>query len=257
MASGAKFDDTVFQQRAAALARNLGKDEFEFVKQQTGLLAREVARHTPPYAAFPTGSGTSIGSKLDKAQGEWAIYNDLRRIFAVISDANAADAHAKSKGGPIYRNRGSGSEMVSPGVITTMSSMGEWHRRHRNNRGRTNWIPDNDVPWVGESLFIAYLKSQQKNVGRAKAPFSKASVELGAKGAVPLWVRNNMVGAYGSGKMTKVSSVTTGVIQGREKGLYHTIRHLPRLRKNRLIKAVKRGEYLMRQAAKDSGFNVV
>ena len=92
MASGAKFDDTVFQQRAAALARNLGKDEFEFVKQQTGLLAREVARHTPPFAVFPSGGGTSLGTRADKVQGEWAVYIDVKWICTIKSAAEIAEA---------------------------------------------------------------------------------------------------------------------------------------------------------------------
>ena len=43
-----EIDASVFEQKARLLAKKLGKNESEFIKNQTGLLAREVAKMTPP-----------------------------------------------------------------------------------------------------------------------------------------------------------------------------------------------------------------
>lgn len=254
MASGAKFDDTVFQQRAAALARNLGKDEFEFVKQQTGLLAREVARHTPPFAVFPSGGGTSLGTRADKVQGEWAVYIDVKWICTIKSAAEIAEAKKSWGTGPIIYGNGT---VVARGIIDSVSQLRAWHSQNQGINNRTKPLKGPMRYWVPLLVLAEYVKQEQQKVGIAKAAFAKASLALGAKGTIPAWVKRHTTTASGSGQMIKESKGTKGTIIGRAGGLFHTNRHLPRLRKNRLIKAVKRGEYLMRQAAKDSGFNVV
>ena len=73
----------------------------------------------------------------------------------------------------------------------------------------------------------------------------------------PAGVKNNKVNSVGTGIVKKGSSGSKGIITGSAGGLFHTNKFLPMLRKNRLIKAVKRGEFLMRKAAKDSKFKVV
>ena len=54
--------------------------------------------------------------------------------------------------------------------------------------------------------------------------------------------------------MTKTAKGPYGLISGAAKGLWHVKRHLPALERNRLIKAVKRLEYINRQAIKKAGF---
>ena len=253
MANPTKFDDSVFQQRAAALARNLGKDEFEFVKQQTGLLAREVARHTPPFAVFPSGGGTSLGTRADKVQGEWAVYIDVKWICTIKPAAEIAKAKAYWGGSPIIY----GGKVIAKGVIDDVGSLRAWHSSNQGLNNRTKPLKGPMRYWVSDTVFASYVKEEQAKVGIAKASFAKASLALGAKGTIPAWVKRHTATASGTGQMMKQSKGTTGTILGRAGGLYHTTRHLPMLRKNRLIKAVKRGEYLMRQAAKDSGFKVI
>ena len=111
--------------------------------------------------------------------------------------------------------------------------------------------------WVSAPVFKAYVKTQQANVGTAKTAFYKAAQALGAKVTAPAGVRNNILNSVGTGTVKKGSSGSKGIITGRAGGLFHTNKFLPMLRKNRLIKAVKRGEYVMKQAAKDSKFKVV
>ena len=107
------------------------------------------------------------------------------------------------------------------------------------------------------TVFTAYVKEEQKKAGIAKASFAKASIALGAKGAVPAWVKKHMGTVSGSGQLLRESKGSKGVITGRAGGLFHTKKNVPTLMKNRLIKAVKRGEFLMKKAAKDSNFKVV
>lgn len=244
-------DDSVFQQKARKLARKLGVDEHKLVKEQTGILAREVAKMTPPYAKFPSlYKGTSVGTAKDIKQGEWAVYNDLRKICFVVPDNVAERTHRYAKGGPVYRRGG----IVAPGVIVSIGELAKWHKRNEDHKGRTKDLDVPHLPWVGESLFLKYVKSQQKNVGIAKAAFYKASLQLGAKGAAVKGIKRHIATTSGKGSMTKTAKGPYGLISGAAKGLWHVKRHLPALERNRLIKAVKRLEYINRQAIKESGF---
>jgi len=244
-------DDSVFQQKARKLAKQLGVDEHKFVKEQTGILAREVAKMTPPYAKFPSVyKGTSVGTAKDIKQGEWAVLNDLRKICFVVKNNIAERAHRHAKGGPVYRL----GKIVAPGVIVNIGDLATWHKRNEDHKGRTKGLDVPLLPWVGESLFLKYAKSQQKNVGIAKAAFYKASLQLGAKGAAVKGIKRHIATTSGGGKMAKSSKGPYGLISGQAKGLWHVNKHLPALERNRLIKAVKRLEYVNRQASKKAGF---
>lgn len=251
-----EIDSSVFEQKARMLAKKLGKNEREFVKDQSGLLAREVAKMTPPYANKTLPSlkvGSSVGSKADIEAGEFAVYNDLKKIFEVLPDDVIWKEHHKSKGGPIYRH----GKVRSPGVITDAFKLHRWHRENRDYRGRTKNLKRPGIPWIGESLFIEYVKSQQASVGMAKAAFLKASIPLRAKSTATPKIKRHLSRVKGSGRVVKDSNGSTGMISGRARGLSHVYRHIPELKRNRLKKAVLRGEYLMKKAAKDSKFKVV
>ena len=249
------IDDAVFQQRIAALARNLGEDEFEFVKNQTGILAREVARMTPPYAVFPTlTNSSSVGTSKDMQAGKWAIYVDIAQICTVKEKGEITKAKKSWGNSPIIYGDG---KMIAMGIIDNATDLHKWHTANQGFNNRTRPLSGPNRYWVSAPVFKAYVKTQQANVGTAKAAFYKAALALGATVTAPAAVKNNLMNSIGTGKLTKQSGGTTGIILGRAGGLFHTNKHLPMLRKNRLIKALKRGEYLMRQAAKDSSFNVV
>ena len=244
------IDDSVFQRKAKKLAKQFGVDQKEFIKDQTGLLAREAARFTPPWAGFPKFTGNSVGTAKDIKAGEWAIYNDIKKICAVISDDAAERARKYSKGGPIYRK----GRIVSPGVLASMSSISQHHKSNKRGRGRTRDLPSNQVPWVGESIFNAYVKTQQNKAGIAKASFYKASLALGAKGPAVKGIKRHVIIADGTGKVMSSRKGPYGLISAKADGLFHTMRFLPQLKTNRLKKAVKRLEYIGRQSAKKSGF---
>ena len=253
------IDDSEFQRKARKLARKYGVDEYDFVKEQTGLLARDVAKMTPPWASFPSlWKGTSIGTAKDIKQGKFAVLKDLKQICFVVPQDVADRVHQQSKGGPIWRRDGSGSNrVVSPGVITNMGALRSWHHENENARGRTKKVKVPNLPWVGDKLFNSYVKAEQANVGVAKAAFWLASVALGAKGAAPAAVKKIAYKSSGGGSMHKTIKGPYGLINGSAKGLHHAKRFLPQLRSNRLKKAVKRLEYIGRAAAKQAGFKVV
>jgi len=254
MAKNFTIDYSVFEKRAKALAKRLGKDEREFVRQQTGILAREVAKFTPPFASFPTFRGTGIGTKADEKQGRWAIYMDVKWICTVKPADEIAKAKIKWGNSPIILGNG---KRISLGVIDDIGSLAKWHSMNQGLNNRTKALKGPDRFMVSDTIFAQYVKEEQKKVGIAKAAFAKASLALGAKGTIPAWVKNDMARTSGSGNLIKESKGTKGTITGRAGGLFHTTRHVPKLAKNRLYKAVKRGEILMREAAKDSNFKVV
>ena len=248
------IDDSVFQKRAKELARKLGKDEKEFIKQQTGILAREVARMTPPFASFPKLSNSaSVGSAKDIKAGKWAVYNDVAQIVSVYRRPAIIWAKKSFGEGKIY----GGQYLLAAGVIDDVGRLHAWHKANRSANNRTKFLVKSERYWVSETIFKRYVKTQQANVGTAKAAFYKAAMALGAKVTAPAGVINNKVNSVGTGTVKKGSSGSKGIITGRAGGLFHTNKFLPMFRKNRLIKAVKRGEFLMRKAAKDSNFKVV
>jgi len=247
------IDDSVFQQRVAALARKLGKDEFEFIKNQTGILAREVARMTPPYAVYPTlTNSASVGSAKDIAAGKGAVAKDLYKICSTRKSPVIRWAMSTFGLGPVVFET-----QVAAGVITNIKDLSNWHGKNQGLNNRTKWLPVASRYWVSEILFNKYRIQEQKKVGTAKSAFYKAAIQLGAKVTAPAAVKNNIFNSGGGGAMKRGAGGSSGIITGKAGGLFHTNKFLPMLRKNRLIKAVKRGEFLMRKAAKDSKFKVV
>ena len=247
------IDDSVFQQKARLLARKLGKDEKEFIKQQTGILAREVARMTPPFASFPKLSNSaSVGSAKDIKAGKGAIVIDLLRICSTRKGPTVKWAKKTFGNSPvIFESQAAG------GALINEAELKAWHKINQGPNNRTKRLPTTSKYWVTSVVLNRYIKKQQLKVGTAKAAFYKAAMALGAKVTAPAGVINNISNPVGTGTVKKGSSGSKGTIKGRAGGLFHTNKFLPMLRKNRLIKAVKRGEFLMRKAAKDSNFKVV
>lgn len=248
------IDDTLFLQRAKTLARKLGKGQKDFIKNQTGILAREVARMTPPYATYPKLTNTaSVGTAKDIAQGKFAITSDLAKICIIKDLKDVKWARKRFGTGPF-----SFEFLRGGGTIINESEFHDWHKKNLyKGRNRTRKVNYYSRPWVTKTIFNRYAKSQHQYVGRAKATFYKVAVKLGARVTAPVNVKRNALVVSSSGVVNTKGGFAKGVITGRAGGLYHTIRHLPMLKKNRLIKAVKRGEFLMRKAAKDSDFKVV
>ena len=243
-------DFSEFQRKAKALARVYGIDEKSFIKEQSGLLAREAARFTPPYISLPKFNGTSVGTAKDIKLGKTAVFYDLLKICSPRKAATIKWAQKSFKGGGIY----SGRERVARGIIETESELNTWHSSQKKQNGRTRKLAKSDRPWVSQVIFNRYLKKEQAEVGTAKAAFVRASMGFDAKGAVPLAVKKNLLSTSGKGTLIKTSKGWDGNIQGRADGLFHTVKFMPQLMTNRLKKAIKRLEYIGKNGAKKAGF---
>ena len=248
------IDYALFEKKAKKLAKQLGKNEPIFVKQQTGLLARDAAKFTPPFATYPNSKGTSIGTRADKLMGEWAIRNDIAQIVTRKSDEDIQEA-VRIWG--VRRIEYGGGFLIALGIINSVSKLRGWHNSQQNARNRTRPLQGRERYWCSESVFEAYVKMEQQKVGIAKASFSNAAVSLGAKGSVPKWIRANHGRAIGMGIIAPDGKGTKGVITAAAGGLFHTGRAVPKIMRDRLIKAVKRAEYVARKSVKDSNFKLV
>lgn len=249
---GVVFDDSVFQRKAKRLATLLKVDEKQFVKEQTALLARDVSKYTPPYAAFPSKGKSSIGSSKDKKQGEFAMSRDIEYVVTIQGRQTIQWAVREFGRRPIYK----GNKMTSKGVLLTLSELRRWHKKNRRPSGRTLALPHDQKYWVSERLVKQYKKEELKKVGMSKAAFALAAVKLGANGAVPAWIKRHFGSVSGQGRIAEASWGPYGLIYGRLPAKRHVDRLLPMIEKDRLIKAVARLRYMGRQAAKKSGFKV-
>ena len=249
---GIVIDDSTFQKRARALARKLKVDEYDFVKEQTGLLARDVALFTPPYLKFPRFTRKDVGNPKDLLAGRIAVQRDVQQICTVKRVGTIRWAQKTFQGKPIYR----GGRQVALGVIDTVAELAVWHRRNQRRGGHTEPLMGEDRYWVASNIFREYLRYQKSNVGIAKSAFLKASLQLGAKGAINPAIKKHVGKTQGQGRMARTDKGAYGLISGRAKGLSHVFRILPMLERNRLIKAVKRLEFIGRAASKKAGFKV-
>ena len=245
------IDDSEFQRKAKKLAREYGVDEREFIKDQTGLLAREVAKFTLPWASGkPKHTGTGVGTAKDIKAGKMAVLYDLYKILSPRKKGTVTWAKKTFQNRPIYIK----GKVVAPFAIDDAGELESWHARWQQPNGRTTKLAKDQRPWVSQPLFNKHVKKEQAKVGIAKAAFVKASLQLGAKGTIPKAVMDNLNKPSGSGKVDKTSKGPQGLISGRADGLFHTKRFLPELMTNRLKKAVKRLQYIGRQSAKNAGF---
>ena len=100
-----KIDDAVFQSKMRKLAKRYKVDEYNFIKEQGALYARDMAKAAPPFAdGVINFKKQSIGSSKDKKQGEFAMWNDLQKIFVVQEDPQVIQWAVATFGrGPIYK----------------------------------------------------------------------------------------------------------------------------------------------------------
>jgi hypothetical protein len=252
VAKGVVFDDSVFQKKAKRLAQLLKVDEKQFVKEQTALLARDAAKYTPPFAAFPSKGSSSIGSGKDKKQGEFAMIRDIEYVVTIQDQQAIQWAFSKFGRRPIYK----GKKMISKGVILTMSELRRWHRKNRRPSGRTLPLQHDQKYWVSERLLNQYKKSELKRVGISKAALALAAVKLGSKAKVPAWIKRHFGRVSGNGKTAMTSKGPYGLVVSKVPAKYHVERLLPMIYKDRLIKAVARLRRIGKDSAKKSGFKV-
>lgn len=247
------IDDSVFQKKARALAKRFKVDEYDFVKEQTGLLARDVAKYTPPFAIYPSKGKTTIGSKQDLHTGIESVRSDILQIVYGQEQKVINWAIRRFGTRPTYR----GSRQTSKGVLLSVHELRRWHEKNRRANGKTRPLKAEDRHWVSYAILDNYIDSEIEKVGISKAAFARASLALGAKGSVPAWVKRHLNFATGFGRMANTSKGPYGVVRGSAPGLWHVFPKLQMIQRDRLIKAVKRLERIGKDAAKKAGYKVI
>lgn len=250
------IDDSEFQRKAKKLATSFKVEARDFIKEQGGLLARELAGMTPPWAGgqlpkqTKTGS-PKIGTMNDIKAGRKAVETGIRSICHSRKKSAINRAKRYFPSGPIF-NGG----QIASGAIDNEAELAAWHRRNKKANGRTKRLADNQKPWVWKQVLDRYIKKEQKEVGIAKAAFVKASLQLGAKGPVLKAISDNLSKPKGSGRMSEISLGPQVIIKAKANGLFHTNRFVGKVQADRLIKARKRLKTVTRLAAKKAKFNV-
>ena len=247
-----KIDYSEFTRKTQELARQFKVDEVKFVKEQSALLARDAARFTPPYASFPKKSGNGVGTARDIKMGRWAMENDLYKICSIRKKPTITWAKKAFGIAPVVFEG-----QAAACVIDNISDLHRWHNKHRNKRNRTKMLSYTEKCWTSQVVFNKYLKTQYPKVGRAKAAFLKSAIALGGNSKAPKNVLLNLGRASGTGKMKKSLRGSVGIITARAGGLAHTIRLVPMLQKDRLLKARRRLQILVKAAAKKARLKVV
>ena len=250
-----KIDDAVFQSKMRKLAKRYKVDEYDFIKEQGALYARDMAKAAPPFAdGVINFKKQSIGSSKDKKQGEFAMWNDLQKIFVVQEDPQVIQWAVATFGrGPIYK----GKKKTGKGVALTMSEIKRWH--HRNmmpSSGRARALKYDQRLWVSEKILLQYFKKEKTKVGTAKAALAEAMVRINPKQRVPAWIKRNMSRADGKGRVLRSSKGPRAIIRASAYGLRSISSKIGFLQRFRVKAMEKRMINLVRANAKKSGLKV-
>lgn len=213
--------DFALARLADAAKVDLGK----IIKQEGGNVAKSIMMIVPPTGTHEhkkTGKPVTSGmTKAAKAQGENAIKSDLfggrtRRVGSASRQKMETSLGIFQRIGsselmPPRRNR-TETASIKLGWETSkkiriyfkfwqpnasMSAMGTFHRRFRNNYGRIGYVSQNtvgrwkvqDQMWIANSTADAYLAEVQSRVGYSKAGAAAAALACGIR--VPSWIRRH------------------------------------------------------------------
>lgn len=249
---GMQVDDSILRHKIKKLLKQLNIDEKDFVKEETGFLARDFAKFTPPYAVFPS-RGTSIGTGKDKKAGEFAILGDLTRIFFVPDNDGVYDwALREFTSGNIYKK----GRIIGLGVARSIAEMEAHHNRMRNPRtGRIRRIKLEQTLWVSARLFKKYYNEEKKKVGLSKASLAKSAVFFNPKIRVPAWVSRHFGFARGSARLDVKKSKPSGIFRASAPGLIHvSAGTISRVNKGRLLAMDKKLTKMFKATARRVGF---
>jgi len=257
MAKGGSFnvevDDSVFKKDTAKFLKAIGKEEKDFIREQSGMVARDLAKYTPPFVkgTWPDFNKDTIGTSADIKAGKNAVAGGIASICMRPSSKKTINQKIKAFGrnGPVYSSR-KGKARIAYGVIDNMKDLANWHYKNRTSQGRTLKVASIDRPMVWKSVFNKYIKRRQEDVGIAKAGFYKASLRFGAKAKAPPNIKKNVGKAAGLGILKQTKDGWVGHVSGTSKGAEYTVNKLPMIERNRGEKAIKRLERLAKDRAK-------
>lgn len=249
-----KVDSTLFTKKSFELLRQVEKSKPQFLQEQAGMLFRDVAKFTPPFAggALPRFGADSYGSAKDRKAGEGAVRRDVNRSMRPVAPASKWRQPAIQKAvrrkdtnvlKQIFKNA-EGSAYQGWQVDPFSPS---FHSRARGSGGRVHSQHQQLV--LPKTDFTRYLRKAVKAVGQGKAHFAWAAMQMGRKPA-PSWLSRHFWRYRASVRRTDdyiEASATAGAFR-------HTLRFLPRIEKGRAEAAEKRLLYLTKQAIKKAGF---
>ena len=254
MAKGGSFnvevDDSVFKKDTAKFLKAIGKEEKTFIREQSGMVARDLAKYTPPFVngAFPDFAKDNIGTSADIKAGKNAVEGGLKSICFRVKKKPTINKAIKNFGrnGPVYK----GKQQIAFGVIDNLRDLANWHYKNRTSQGRVLKVPTIQRPMVWKSVFNKYIKRRQEDVGIAKAGFYKASLRFGAKQKAAPNIKKNVGKAAGLGILKQTKEGWVGHVSGTSKGAEYTVNKLPMIERNRGEKAIKRLKILAKNRAK-------
>ena len=245
-----EVDDSVFKKDTATFLAKIGKEEKDFIREQSGMVARDLAKYTPPFVkgTWPDFAKDTIGTSADIKAGKNAIEGGLKSICFRIKKKTTINKAIKDFGrnAPVYK----GKQQIAFGVIDNIKDLSNWHYKNRTSQGRVLKVATIQRPMVWLSVFNKYVKRRQEDVGIAKAGFYKASLRFGAKEKAPPNIKKNVGKAAGLGILKQTKDGWVGHISGTSKGAEYTVNKLPMIQRNRGEKAAKRLEILVKKRAK-------
>ena len=232
----------------------IGKRKSEFLDEQAGLLFRDAAKYTPPYASgtLPRANANTYGTAKDRKAGQGAVVRDVLRSMRPVAPANRwesprAQEAVRTKDVEALETifeHASGS--VYQGWKVDIFNK-KFHRRARNSRGRVpRQVKQLVLPKVE---FNRYLKKAVKTVGQGKAYFAWAAMQMGRVSA-PAWISRHFYRHRASVYRSEYGRSAVAA----HGSFIHTGRFLPRLLKFRVESAEKRLLFLTKKAVKDAGF---
>ena len=236
-----KVDSKKLEFALARLADAARVDLGQVIKQEGGLVAKTLMLIIPPTTGKSSASSPGSGGMSTKAKetGENAIKGDL------FGGKRASSTRYSSVG--LFQRIGS-SSLVPPrnglsettGVrlgweqskkirimsrfwkpAASTSEMSEFHKRYRNERGRTGNVSRSiigrwqvqDQMWIQDASADAYFNLVKSRVGRSKAGFAAAAIVCGIR--VPSWIRRHASGfgtaSYNFGKNPYITGTATNI----------------------------------------------
>jgi hypothetical protein len=276
---GFTLDDAIFQKKIRDLAKRVGVDEKDFVREQGALLLRDIAKIVPPYKVYSLkGANVAPNKMADYEAGVTSIRKDLATNFRVrdqsyiehIFDVTGKTANIRQ----VLRNK-KGKQYVVDIDYLNLGNFGEALRFHRSRQSKVTgrafqrrkggkdtkigrW-KDRNVMWVNQDIYNQLHDYLIKDLGKGKASVSKAMLKLNPKQGrnVPKWVKRQLNKVMGNARMAKIGGGWSAIFRASADALYHVKdNNLTFIKVARLKAMERRLKFLLRDNAKKAGLKV-
>lgn len=272
-----QIDMRQFQSKARKWLKQMGKSEKEFVSEQGGLYARDLAKVTPPHGAGQIELGKkTVGSKHDEAAGERAILQDMAIVFNIREQGYLEFlidvAGRRTNIRQTLRTKTGKTYLVDVDVVNpySVAQAYDWIEGKRRRDGRVSglqggkkakektigrWV-SRDVMWITPYIWNAVAERKKENVGIAKSGLLKASLRINPSPAKPKWVARHLNKVSGNGRVAKNRLGYRAHIRASAGGYQHTRKQFIFVANYRRNAAVRRLKHLAKPPARRAGFKV-